>query len=80
MRRCGLMDSDLTNLEWEILEECAGRRKPRAWGAAVGAALSELSDRGYVYQGTVTRRGVELLRKRDDSSRVVYLSDWRKES
>lgn len=38
----------LTAYEREILEEAAGERPTRAWGAAVGAALEFLREHGYI--------------------------------
>lgn len=60
----------LTKHEWEILEECAGQRSVRSWGAAVGAALGVLYTRGMTKKdGTVTSAGWAALRERKKSER-----------
>jgi len=41
----------LTDFEREILEECAGLKPARPWGAAVGAALETLRSDGLVSFG-----------------------------
>lgn len=41
----------LTDMEWEVLEECAGMREPREWGAAVGQALEVLHGNGLIDRG-----------------------------
>ena len=38
----------MTPMEREVLEECAGLREPRKWGAAVGACLESLRGNGLI--------------------------------
>ena len=53
----------ITTFEREILEELAGLRPPRSWGAAVGAALDELEGFGYITKScTVTPLGLAELK------------------
>ena len=56
--------NDLCDIEWEILEECAGLREPRPWGAAVGAVLEFLEGRGLTRRGVITDKGRNALAKR----------------
>ena len=52
----------LTQLEYEILEECAGERAPRPWGAAVGATLEYLRKTGHLTDtDALTIKGREVL-------------------
>lgn len=54
--------SELLKIEREILEEAAGIREPRAWGAVVGAALEALRGGGYINNvGGVTEKGWHYL-------------------
>lgn len=51
----------LNSIEREILEECAGLRKTRPWGAAVGAVLEFLRGCGYLSGGKLTSKGYAAL-------------------
>lgn len=51
----------MTKMEREILEELAGKRKPRPWGAAVGACLEFLQESGYAKRGVITKKGRKYL-------------------
>ena len=54
---------DLCEHEIEILQECAGEREPRPWGAAVGAALGYLRGSGYMEGNTITNKGHATLKR-----------------
>lgn len=60
------MPSSPTDFERELLEELAGLRPPRPWGAAVGAALGFLKHMGYVNRMTnkPTEKGLKYLEER----------------
>jgi len=52
----------LTEMQLEILEECAGIRSPRLWGAAVGACLESLRGYGFIERnGKVTSAGATAI-------------------
>jgi len=52
----------LTEMQLEILEECAGIRSPRLWGAAVGACLESLRAYGFIERnGKVTSAGATAI-------------------
>ena len=54
--------NELCKFEIEILRECAGQKTPSQWGAADGAALDVLRDRGLVTrQGEITPAGRDYL-------------------
>lgn len=55
---------EMTEMEREILEEVAGKREARPWGAAVGACLEFLWGNGYIsreFGGQVTEKGWAAL-------------------
>jgi len=57
--------AELTSLEIEVLEECAGLRPPRVWGAALSAALEFLRGSGYIDRnGKPTEKGLDYLEAR----------------
>lgn len=57
------MSDQLTQFEVEILEECAGMREPRSWGAAVGVALEFLDGCALTRHGTITESGRAKLKE-----------------
>lgn len=53
-----------TQMEADVLRECAGLIPPRPWGAALGATLEELKGSGYItshFGGELTDKGKEML-------------------
>lgn len=53
---------EMTKMEREILEEVAGIRAARPWGAAVGACLEYLGASGYITRAHgLTEKGREAL-------------------
>lgn len=61
------MSEQPNDFEIEIMEECAGLREPRPWGAAVGAALEFLTEMGFVKNGELTEKGTAFLSREDRS-------------
>lgn len=53
----------LSDIEVQILEECAGVRTPRPWGASVGVCLEYFQSMGLVEKpdNHVTMKGQEVL-------------------
>lgn len=61
----------MTPFEREVLEEIAGLRPARPWGAAVGAAIDFLQDDGYVTRGygpKLTEKGKAALEGKEDET------------
>lgn len=58
----------LSDTELEILEECAGVRTPRPWGAAVGVCLEYLESLGLIEKpdNHVTMKGQQVLMKQSE--------------
>lgn len=58
--------ADMTDWDWQILEEIAGKRPPSPWGAAIGAAIGFLRRNGYINQNqSLTAKGQEALAERE---------------
>lgn len=53
----------MTEMEREILEELAGQREPRPWGAAVGVCLEFLQESGHAERGQITEKGRKYLKE-----------------
>lgn len=51
----------LTEMEEEVLRECAGERPARPWGAAVAACLEALEVYGFFDRYEVTAAGRQYL-------------------
>lgn len=51
----------ITKFDIEILQEHAGEREVRPWGAAVGASLEYLRGSGYISGSDVTDKGKAVL-------------------
>ena len=59
-------DENITPTELEILEEIAGKRPARPWGAHVGAAMEFLQESGYLKRnGALSDKGRAFLSKRE---------------
>ena len=58
---------DLSEHEWEILEEIAGIKPASPWGAWVSAVLGFLKGNGYIagrFGGPLTAKGVAAIQTR----------------
>ena len=69
----------LIEMDWEILEECAGLRESSPWGAAVGACLDFLAGNGFINERwEVTKMGLAALdeRKKTMLNGVGLPGDW----
>lgn len=61
--------SEMTEMEREVLEEVAGLRPPRPWGAAVGACLEFLQESGHLdSRYCITDKGREAVTPAPESS------------
>jgi len=63
---------NLTDFEWEILEECSGRKRARPWGAAVGVAIETLRSNGLVRSIGLTPAGWLALKERTSYSQPNF--------